>query len=154
MPSAEEDGARFHDLFPEIYLRFHVRRERDATRVTPQMWAMLQHFALAGPLTVTEAAEHFDRAQSVVSETVDALCEKGLLERMTDARDRRRTLVWLTEEGHAFLARERRILDDARLAKAMARLSPAERRGLLHGMEALVRASKTMFQRTEKEKKR
>ena len=139
--TARADGERFAGLFPEVYLRFHARKDRDATRVTPQMWAMLQHFALAGPLTVSEAATHFERAQSVISESVDALVDKGLLERMTDERDRRRTLVWLTDEGQAFLVRERRVLDETRLANAMARLSPAERQGLVEGMEALLRAA-------------
>ena len=138
--SSAADGERFAALFPEIYLRLHARKDRAALRVTPQMWAMLQHLAMAGPLTVTEAAEHFGRAQSVVSETVDTLCEKKLLERVRDARDRRRTLVWLTDEGHAFLANERRVLDDERLARAMARLSAEHRRGLLEGMAALVEA--------------
>jgi DNA-binding MarR family transcriptional regulator len=140
MATAEKDGERFADLFPEVYLRLHARKDRASTRVTPQMWGMLQHLAIAGPLTVSEAAAHFDRAQSVVSETIDALCDKGLLERMRDARDRRRTLVWLTDEGHAFLSRERRVLDDVRVALAMAKLSQAERSGLLEGMAALVRA--------------
>lgn len=135
------DVERFASLFPEVYLRFHARKEPGATRVTPQMWAMLQHFALAGPLTVSEAAAHFERAQSVVSESVDALAEKGLVERMTDERDRRRSLVWLTGEGQAFLARERRVLDEERLARAMARLTPSERQGLMAGMEALLGAS-------------
>jgi DNA-binding MarR family transcriptional regulator len=136
---AQRDGERFADLFPEIYLRLHARKARSATRVTPQMWAILQHFAMAGPLTVTEAAAHFGRAQSVVSETVDALCEKNLLERMRDARDRRRTLVWLTDAAHVFLVKERRVLDPDRLGRAMRRLSASQRRGLLDGMEALLR---------------
>lgn len=136
----EGASERFAELFPEIYLRLHARKDRSSLRVTPQMWAMLQHLAMAGPLTVTEAAAHFERAQSVVSGTVDALCEKGLLERMTDARDRRRTLVWLTEDGQDLLVKERRVLDGARLARAMARLSASEQNGLLDGMAALVRA--------------
>ncbi len=81
---ATADSERFADLFPEVYSRLHSRKERSATRVTPQMWAVLQHLAMAGPLTVTEAA-HFERSQSVVSETVDALCKKDLVERMPDA---------------------------------------------------------------------
>jgi hypothetical protein len=36
---------------------------------------VLSHLAVAGPLTVGEAAVHLGRAQSVVSEIVDALAE-------------------------------------------------------------------------------
>jgi DNA-binding MarR family transcriptional regulator len=137
---AEVAAARFAELFPELYLRLHPRRDRKAIAVTPQMWAMLTHLAMAGPLTVGECARHFERAQSVVSETLDALEKKGLLERMSDARDRRRTLVWLTEEGHAHLRRARRVLDDARLTAAMKRLAAPERRRLIEAMSALVGA--------------
>lgn len=95
---------------------------------------------MSGPLTVGEAAQHLDRAQSVVSEIVDRLEAKGLLERLRDARDRRRVLVWLSEAGQAHLAREQQVLDVERLAAAAAALSPGERRGLVEGLRALVRA--------------
>lgn len=137
------EGARFAELFAEVYLRFHVRRPPTEPRVTPQAWAMLQHLAATGPLTVGEAALHFGRAQSVVSESLEALVTRGLLERMTDPRDRRRTLVWLTDEGQALLARERRVLDEDRLAAALVRLAPAQREGLLQGMAALSAAAPT-----------
>jgi len=136
--SARADAERFADLFPEIYRRFVARRTHDRNRLTPQMWAILQHLELAGPLTVGEAARHFERAQSVVSDTVSALEARGLLERIRDARDRRRTLVWLTEDAQEHLRRERRVLDEERLAAAMEALSPRARTQLLEGMRALV----------------
>jgi DNA-binding MarR family transcriptional regulator len=138
--AARDAAARFAELFPQLYLRLHARKRRSQTRVTSQMWAMLQHLAAAGPLTVTECAEHFGRAQSVVSETVDALEAKGLLERMRDERDRRRTFVWLTDEARAFMEKERRVLDDERLSRAMARLRAEQRTQLLVALESLVRA--------------
>lgn len=52
---------------------------------------MLTHLAVSGPLTVGEAAGHLNRAQSVVSEIVDGLERKALLERERDPADRRRT---------------------------------------------------------------
>ena len=63
---------------------------------------MLEHLALAGPLTIGEAAAHLRRAQSVVSE-VAHLERQGLLEREADPADRRRTLIWLTAAGHTAL---------------------------------------------------
>jgi DNA-binding MarR family transcriptional regulator len=149
----DEAAERFADLFPQVYLLLHARRGKSAVPLAPQMWAVLQHLAMAGPLTVSECARHFDRAQSVVSETVDALCKKGLLERMTDARDRRRTLVWLTGAAHEVMRKEKRVLDDERLSRATKKLTPAERRGLIEGMSALVRACESETTKT-KEKKR
>jgi DNA-binding MarR family transcriptional regulator len=127
------------ELFPALYLRFCRRREPGETRITPQMDAVLLHLAMSGPLTIGEMGEHFARAQSVVSEIVNGLEKKGLLERMRDARDRRRTLVWLTDEARALLERRRQVLDAGRVARAMERLTPAQRDALLDGLRALVR---------------
>jgi DNA-binding MarR family transcriptional regulator len=131
------------ELFPAVYLHFCRRRRQDRseTRLTPQMDAVLLHLAMSGPLTVGEMAEHFARAQSVVSEIVTGMEKKSLLERMRDERDRRRTLVWLTDRARALLAQRHQVLDPARVARAMGRMSESERRGLVEGMRALVRAA-------------
>jgi DNA-binding MarR family transcriptional regulator len=137
----DADGAarRVGELFPAVYLHFH--RRRNGRPLTPQMWGVLQHLAHAGPLTIGEAARHFRRAQSVVSGIVDGLERKGLIERMRDPRDRRRALVWLTDEGQRVMATERQVLSHEHLQAALARLSARERRALVVGMEALVRAA-------------
>jgi DNA-binding MarR family transcriptional regulator len=57
-----------------------------------------------------------------------------------DARDRRRMLVWLTDEGHAVLAQRREVLDRARVAHAMRALSAAEQGALVHALRVLVDA--------------
>ncbi len=139
MGSAEDDAARFAELFPSVYLRAHASRS-EADRVTPETWALLTHLAASGPLTVTEAARHFGRAQSVISETVAALEQRGLLERVADERDRRRTLVWLTARAEGLLQRAGSVLDEGKLARAMARMSDHKRRALVTAMEALVAA--------------
>jgi DNA-binding MarR family transcriptional regulator len=139
MRDASTAAAAFAELFPAAYLRFHRRDERRAP-VGQAARAVLQHLSLTGPLTVGEAAQHLDRAQSVVSEIVDALEDKRLLERVRDPRDRRRTLVWLTDAGVALLAAEREVLSRPLLERAMQRMSAAERAALLGGMRALLRA--------------
>src|SRR5580700_9403094 len=115
-----DPAAAFCDLFPAVYLRFCRRHDasRPRTRLTPQQDAVLHHLAMSGPLTVGEMARHFARAQSVVSEIVGGLEKKSLLERMQDARDRRRTLVWLTDEARQVLVRRQQVLDPARVAQA------------------------------------
>jgi DNA-binding MarR family transcriptional regulator len=130
----------FIAAFGAVFLRFH-RRGPKRSLWTPQSWAVLQHLELAGPLTVTEAAKHMARAQSVMSEIIDGLERKGLLARMRDARDRRRTLVWLTDQGRAAMAAERQVLDAERLESAFAKLGERARRELLHALHTLVAAS-------------
>lgn len=141
-PSAERDARAFAALFPAVYLRFHRRKDPRKLRISSQMWAVLQHLAMSGPLTVGEAAAHFDRAQSVMSAIATALERKRLVERMRDPADRRRALVWLTPEGQELLAREREVLDEEKLVDAMRRLAPATRTALLRGMKELAAAQR------------
>jgi DNA-binding MarR family transcriptional regulator len=136
-------AAAFCELFPSLYVRFCHRHEpgRDRARVTPQQDAVLHHLAMSGPLTVGEMAIHFGRAQSVVSEIVGGLMAKSLLEKMADARDRRRTLVWLSEDGRDVLVRRSQVLDPRRVADAMRALPPDQREALVAALRALVEAA-------------
>jgi DNA-binding MarR family transcriptional regulator len=114
---------RFAGLFRAIYLTFH-RRDGPRNELSGASRAVLQHLAMSGPLTVGEAAVHLDRAQSVVSEIVDGLARKDLLERERDPGDRRRTLVWLTPAGQRALHRDGEVLGLAALAAALAGWRP------------------------------
>jgi len=153
-------AADFCDLFPAIYLRF-CRRHDDGgpgggplSRLTPQQDAVLHHLAMSGPLTVGEMARHFARAQSVVSEIVDGMERKGLLERMRDERDRRRTMVWLSDEAREVLARRRQVLDPERVARAMHALPEPQRHALITGLRALVHAAESDTSDTKARRKR
>jgi DNA-binding MarR family transcriptional regulator len=140
MTSSPQQAARaFAELFPTVFQLFH-RRGPKRSLLTPQGWAVLQHLAMSGPLTVSEAARHMGRAQSVMSEMVDHLQDKGLLARMRDARDRRRVLVWLTDAGRAELAREREVLSVERLTQAFALVPDQERAHLLRSLQTLLQA--------------
>jgi len=133
----DELGERFADLFRAAYLTFH-RRDGPRGQLAPPSRAVLEHLALAGPLTIGEAALHLNRAQSVVSEIVSHLVRHGLLERESDPADRRRTLVWLTPAGHETLRRDRDVLDPDLLGAAMARLPPAQAEELIAGLQTLL----------------
>jgi len=133
---------RFAELFHAVYLTFHRRTSRGAS-LPGASRAVLEHLALAGPLTVGEAAAHMRRAQSVISEIVTHLERDGLLERENDPGDRRRTLIWLTPGGHEALRRDREVLDAALLARAMARLPPGQADALNAAMRALVEGAQS-----------
>ena len=136
--TGEQAGAeRFAEFFHAVYLTFH-RRDRPRSELTGASRAMLEHLALAGPLTIGEAAAHMRRAQSVISEIVTHLERDGMLERENDPRDRRRTLIWLTPGGHEVLRRDREVLEVDLLAPAMARLSPGQADALNAAMRTLV----------------
>jgi DNA-binding MarR family transcriptional regulator len=75
-----EPAGEFEQLFRAVYLTFH-RRDAPRSQLPSASLAVLEHLALAGPLTIGEAAAHLRRAQSVVSEIVSHLERQGLLER-------------------------------------------------------------------------
>lgn len=136
----ENDADRFAELFRAIYLTYH-RRDGPRSGLTGPSRAVLTHLAVTGPLTVGEAAVHLERAQSVVSEIVDGLERRGLLERERDPADGRRTLVWLTASGQEALRRDGEVLGVAGLAAAMARMSDTDRTALMTGAAALIAAA-------------
>jgi DNA-binding MarR family transcriptional regulator len=109
---------------------------------------VLEHLALAGPLTIGEAAAHMHRAQSVISEIVTHLERDGLLERENDPGDRRRTLIWLTPGGHEALRRDREVLDVDLLARAMTRLPPGQADAVNAAMRALIDSAQSDGVRT------
>ena len=137
MSDERERAERFAALFRAVYLTFH-RRDGPRGQLPGASRAVLEHLAMAGPLTIGEAAAHMSRAQSVVSEIVSHLEHDGLLEREPDPADRRRTLIWLTSAGHQALRRDREVLGVDLLARAMARLPPADADALNAGLHALI----------------
>jgi DNA-binding MarR family transcriptional regulator len=135
-------AAEFERLFQAAYLAFH-RRDGKRSQLSGASRAVLTHLWIAGPLTVGEAAQHLDRAQSVVSDIVTQLERKGLLEREPDPDDRRRTLVWLTPAGAEALRRDGQVLSVERVAAALAALDPAERDQLVRALGRLVEVAPT-----------
>lgn len=138
--AASVDAKRFGELFPAVYLRFH-RRDAKRRELPGASRAVLQHLTLSGPLTVGEMAKHLSRAQSVVSEIVEHLERDGWLERMRDPGDKRRSLVWLSDQGLALLEQDREVLSSELLTRAMARMAVSDRAALLRGMQALIAAN-------------
>ncbi len=139
--SSDADQAReFAELFRAVYLTFH-RRDGPRSQLPNASLAVLEHLALAGPLTIGEAAAHLRRAQSVVSEIVGHLERQGMLERESDPDDRRRTLVWLTAAGQATLRGQREVLSEELLAQALASMPPEQSRALLPALRSLVQSA-------------
>jgi DNA-binding MarR family transcriptional regulator len=134
-----ELAREFEQLFRAVYLNFH-RRDAPRSQLANASAAVLEHLALAGPLTVGEAAAHLRRAQSVVSEIVSHLEQQGLLERETDPSDRRRTLVWLTAAGQVTLRRHREVLSEELLTVALGRMPREQVDALLGALRALVQS--------------
>ena len=135
------ESATFAELFPAVYVHYCRRWKVDDYRPSHESAAILEHLMDSGPLTVTEAARHFGRSQAATSELLDRLRNRGLVDRIRDERDQRRHLIWLTKQGRDLTREIRRVLDPARLKRAFAKMTKAERRHLLEGMRALLRVA-------------
>ena len=148
MSDATDITDRIARLYPAVYELLHARWHKDEKRPTPETLAVLQHLARTGPLTVSEAARHFDRALSAISELVDRIEANGWIARSPDGRDRRRTLLWLTDAGVAVLQRSREVLSRETLAAAVAGMAPQQREQLVAGLDALVEAARNLTSRS------
>jgi DNA-binding MarR family transcriptional regulator len=140
--SDDERAREFAELFRAVYLTFH-RRDGPRSQLANASLAVLEHLAMAGPLTVGEAAGHLNRAQSVVSEIVSHLERQGLLERERDPADRRRTLVWLTPAGHDALRRQREVLSTDLLASALSTMPSEQAGALVAALRSLINSATT-----------
>jgi len=138
---AEEAASRFGRLFVDVYRYCYRRQSPRVHRLSPESLALLDHLWRSGPLTVQEAAAHFDRSQAATSEMLDRMVRRGLLDRVVDERDRRRHLVWLTDEGLARVRRERQPLSAGILSASLARMTARDRHHLVNAMEKLVDAA-------------
>lgn len=134
----------FEELYPAVYRALCRRWSAGEYRPSPEATAILEHLAGSGPLTVSEAAQHFDRSQAATSELLDRLEGRELISRMVDERDARRHLVWLTKTGLEVCERLKQVLDGDRLAAAFEVMETEEQRALLDGMRALLAATRTL----------
>jgi DNA-binding MarR family transcriptional regulator len=136
-----ELSAEIGRLYPAVYHRFHVSKQRIAgTDLTPRMLWMLQHLASVGPATLGELADASGAKKSTATELVDRLEAKGYVGRMRDDRDARRVFVGLTAAGERRATRAPSVLEHDTLRAALARMKADDRAALVRGMRALVRA--------------
>jgi len=117
-------------LYVVKQLELVVRSKLDAV-LKPAGVTALQYTALSvlerrPTMSASDLARaSFVRAQST-ADLVAALTRRGLIERSVDPSNRRRLLISLTEEGHAFLAEYDPLVAELE-EQMLAALEPAER---------------------------
>lgn len=135
-------------LYKEIYQCLHTFWGEGEHYPSPDMLAVMNHLMKTGPLTITEAAQHFSRSQSATSELIGRLEAQGYVAKINDKRDKRRTLVWLSRNGRQVFERVQNVLDAALLNTSMSALDTQDREALLTGMRALLAsAQRTLAER-------
>jgi DNA-binding MarR family transcriptional regulator len=110
-----------------------ARRLREASHeslapwdITPAQLRALRVLRHHGTLRLSELSDHLRIAARSGTEVADALESRRLVERRPDPRDRRATLIELTEDGSSVLD----AIDEARgteVERVFGRLSPTDR---------------------------
>lgn len=130
--------------YPQIYLACHVRHMRartSGTHISPSDSSLLAHLDLARPVSPARLARHLGVRASTLSASLKRLAAFGYVDLRRDARDARRIELRLTRAG-ARAMREGSVLDARRVARVLARLSPAQARQAVSGLALLARASR------------
>jgi MarR family transcriptional regulator, organic hydroperoxide resistance regulator len=133
--------------YPQIYLACHVRHERarsNAHHLSPRDSAILGHLDEHAASTPAALAAHLGVAASTLSAAVERLVRLGYVLRTRPADDRRRRDLRLDVRGIAAMQGSS-VLDAASTARLLARLSPAERRQGIEGLEILARAARELM---------
>jgi DNA-binding MarR family transcriptional regulator len=112
----------------------------------PRHGVVLLSVTLRGELSVSELAERLALSLSTTSLMVGQLSRAGLLERVEDPRDRRRTLVRVNETYREGLTAW--LIDRiGPLRRTLQRLTPTQRAGFLEGWRILEEETAAMARR-------
>jgi MarR family transcriptional regulator, organic hydroperoxide resistance regulator len=138
-----------HDgLLDEAILAYRAMMKTIA-RATVPLWADLELsiaqtralFAIhsQSPMTVGQVAECLDIGGPTASHLIDRVVQAGLVERLADPADRRRTILRLTPQGEELVSR---LLGGVQQMRGwLRRLSEDDLRAYLRGMQAILRVS-------------
>ncbi|MCJ7584611.1 MAG: MarR family transcriptional regulator [Anaerolineales bacterium] len=119
--------------------RAHIRKVASENfHLTVEQFQVLRRIH-RGVESVSALAEANRTSRSSVSKAVDALVNKGLVSRNTDAHDRRHVHLSLTGEGERVLSAIY-AETEAWLAARFARLTPEELAETLHSLDLLRKA--------------
>jgi MarR family transcriptional regulator, organic hydroperoxide resistance regulator len=134
----------FIDLYAQIYFACHTRHVHDpdsGTKVSARQASILSHLDSVEPTPVSELAAHMGVTVSTMSISLDRLERQGYLVRARAENDARVRHVRLTPAGEQLRAAQKVL--EPRLVRAMlGRLSPADRRLALRGLELLGAAAR------------
>jgi DNA-binding MarR family transcriptional regulator len=143
MPTAEtaidtEAAARLRAIIGKLSRRLRPTETALAAGLTPTRLAVLQKVSWHGSIRLSELAEAEGINPTMLSRVTADLVEAGLLERASDAGDRRAAWVKATAAGKRLNGRIRRERTDA-LKVALGGLSDAEMRKIEKALPALER---------------
>jgi DNA-binding MarR family transcriptional regulator len=107
--------------------RFARRMRRESSPgISPTLSAALHTVETQGPITAGQLAAYEHVQKPTMTRTIQAMLDRGLVERIPDPLDGRVSWLSVTPEGRKLLQRSRRRTDEF-LAKRVKKLSAEER---------------------------
>lgn len=117
-------------------------RQTADSALSPTQASVLATVSASGPMTLGELAEQERVASPTITKVIALLHEKGLVDKVIDADDRRYVRVSLTPSGEALLERTR-ARKNAWLARQLRHLPPDDLQRLAAATEVLERLTAT-----------
>lgn len=73
--------------------------------ITPEQWMIIDTLNSNDGLTQSELAEEGFKNAPTISRIIDGLEKKQLVQRVTDRKDKRKSFIYITEEGKSIVNR-------------------------------------------------
>ena len=124
----DDDVEAIHDAFAQTTMLM-TRYLFDRAQLSPTASAVLYRLHAEGPVRLTVLAALVDISQPSMTQLVQRLERRGLVERSVDPADRRAALVTITDGGRELVLEQENAVR-ARLREAVAALPAQERDGL------------------------
>jgi DNA-binding MarR family transcriptional regulator len=142
--TAAPDVRAIQRAYPQIYRACHERHTTRSSRdgLSERDGSILAHLDALGAARPTDLARHLGVGRSTLSAALVDLARRGLVEARVAMRDFREREISLTRNGRAAVATAS-VLDGERLSALLSRMTTAERRQVVRGLEALARAART-----------
>jgi DNA-binding MarR family transcriptional regulator len=137
---AHSDAWRLADVVARLRrtLRTSIRSDYPWEQLPMAQVEILQRLADEPGLRVNDIAERHRLAKNTVSQLVQQLVGTGLVDRVTDERDRRAVVLALTAQGRQRLTQWQEA-HERRFARALDRLPVTDRAAVLAALPALGR---------------
>jgi MarR family transcriptional regulator, organic hydroperoxide resistance regulator len=136
MPN-QSHAEQFDGLYGRLWSALFKADDEDLSQHERQL---LHHVGDEKGVPLGVVARHLGIPKSSASEQVKSLERRGFLKRRRDTKDERRLSIVLTDMGVARLRRDS-VLDLVRLAAALKKVSAADKKALLAGLERLAAAA-------------
>jgi DNA-binding MarR family transcriptional regulator len=141
--ASELEVLEVQTLYPRIYMACHtehVRAASSAVRLSSRDSAILAHLSVPALAQPTRLARHLKIGLSTLSAATSRLAGLGYLRSERDPEDERRQILKLTPEGQAAM-KASSVLDSAKVARLLSRLTPSQRKKAIAGLALLAGAA-------------